>query len=301
MLFKKYHIVIFKNPSDNARKFQIRGWLFISIFALIAGLVGGNIMLWKYYKNYSGLESNLAHAEKAVQEQKAQLLSLSQKMMNISQDLDRVRNFDSKLRVMINLDQENVQSVTPKGGSTEPNFSNNYLPLYRQELLVRKMHDFLAQLSTEAKLEEVKQQEIIHSMRSRQDALDSTPSIWPVEGWVTSPFGWRSSPFTGKREYHKGLDISCPLGTPIYAPAQGTITFVGLSGGYGRLIKISHGANLSTRYGHLKMAAVKKGQVVTRGELIGYAGSTGRSTGPHLHYEVRLGGVPVSPLRYILN
>jgi len=301
MLFKKYHIVIFKNPSDNARKFQIRGWLFISIFALIAGLVGGNIMLWKYYINYSGLESNLAHAEKAVQEQKAQLLSLSQKMMNISQDLDRVRNFDSKLRVMINLDQENVQSVTPKGGSTEPNFSNNYLPLYRQELLVRKMHDFLAQLSTEAKLEEVKQQEIIHSMRSRQDALDSTPSIWPVEGWVTSPFGWRSSPFTGKREYHKGLDISCPLGTPIYAPAQGTITFVGLSGGYGRLIKISHGANLSTRYGHLKMAAVKKGQVVTRGELIGYAGSTGRSTGPHLHYEVRLGGVPVSPLRYILN
>ncbi|WP_291327236.1 M23 family metallopeptidase [Desulfovibrio sp. UCD-KL4C] len=301
MLFKKYHIVIFKNPSENARKFQIRGWLFISIFALIAGLVGGNIMLWKYYENYSGLESNLAHAEKAVQEQKAQLLSLSQKMMNISQDLDRVRNFDSKLRVMINLDQENVQSVTPKGGSTEPNFSNNYLPLYRQELLVRKMHDFLAQLSTEAKLEEVKQQEIIHSMRSRQDALDSTPSIWPVEGWVTSPFGWRSSPFTGKREYHKGLDISCPLGTPIYAPAQGTISFVGLSGGYGRLIKINHGANLSTRYGHLKMAAVKKGQVVTRGELIGYAGSTGRSTGPHLHYEVRLGGVPVSPLRYILN
>ncbi len=301
MLFKKYHIVIFKNPSDNARKFQIRGWLFISIFALIAGLVGGNIMLWKYYENYSGLESNLAHAEKAVQEQKAQLLSLSQKMMNISQDLDRVRNFDSKLRVMINLDQENVQSVTPKGGSTEPDFSKNYLPLYRQELLVRKMHDFLAQLSTEAKLEEVKQQEIIHSMRSRQDALDSTPSIWPVEGWVTSPFGWRSSPFTGKREYHKGLDISCPLGTPIYAPAQGTITFVGLSGGYGRLIKISHGANISTRYGHLKMATVKKGQVVTRGELIGYAGSTGRSTGPHLHYEVRLGGVPVSPLRYILN
>ncbi|SMF39574.1 M23 family metallopeptidase [Desulfovibrio gilichinskyi] len=301
MLFKKYHIVIFKNPSDNARKFQIRGWLFISIFALIAGLIGGNIMLWKYYENYSGLESNLAHAEKAVQEQKAQLLSLSQKMMNISQDLDRVRNFDSKLRVMINLDQENVQSAAPKGGSTEPDFSNNYLPLYRQELLVRKMHDFLAQLSTEAKLEEVKQQEIIHSMRSRQDALDSTPSIWPVEGWVTSPFGWRSSPFTGKREYHKGLDISCPLGTPIYAPAQGTISFVGLSGGYGRLIKINHGANLSTRYGHLKMATVKKGQVVTRGELIGYAGSTGRSTGPHVHYEVRLGGVPVSPLRYILN
>ena len=301
MLFKKYHIVIFKNPCDNARKFQIRGWLFFLAFTLIAGLAGGNVLLWKYYENYSGLEKNLAHSEKAVQEQKAQLLSLSQKMQNISQDLDRVRNFDSKLRVMINLDQGKVQNVAPKGGSTDPDFSKNYLPLYRQELLVRKMHDFLAQLSTEAKLEEVRQQEIIHSMRSKQDALDSTPSIWPLEGWVTSPFGWRSSPFTGKREYHKGIDISCPSGTPIYAPAQGTISFAGVQGGYGRMIKMSHGANLSTRYAHLKRPTVKKGQVVTRGELIGYAGNTGRSTGPHLHYEVRLGGVPVSPMRYILN
>ncbi|WP_319779163.1 M23 family metallopeptidase [Maridesulfovibrio sp.] len=301
MLFKKYHVVIFKNPCDNARKFQLRGWIFFFLFALVAGLAGGNIYLWKYYQNYSGLENNLVRAEKAVQEQKAQLISLSQKMQNISQDLDRVRNFDSKLRVMINLDQGNVQNVAPKGGSTGADFSNNYLPLYRQELLVRKMHDFLAQLSTEAKLEEVRQQEIIHSMRSKQDALDATPSIWPAEGWVTSPFGWRSSPFTGKREYHKGIDISCPIGTPIYAPAKGTVSFSGSQGGYGKLIKINHGANLATRYGHMKQQIVKKGQVVTRGELIGYAGNTGRSTGPHVHYEVRLGGVPVNPMRYILN
>lgn len=300
MFFKKYHVVIFKNPCDKACKLQLRGWIFFFLFALVAGLAGGNVFLWKYYENYSGLETNLVRAEKAVQEQKAQLLSLSQKMQNISQDLDRVRNFDSKLRVMINLDQGNVQNVAPKGGSTGADFSK-IISLYRQELLVRKMHDFLAQLNTEAKLEEVRQQEIIHSMRSRQDALDATPSIWPAEGWVTSPFGWRSSPFTGKREYHKGIDISCPSGTPIYAPAQGTVSFTGPNGGYGRMIKLSHGANLSTAFAHLKQPAVKKGQVVTRGELIGYAGNTGRSTGPHLHYEVRLGGVPVNPMRYILN
>ena len=301
MLFKKYHIVIFKNPCDNAHKFQLRGWIFFLLFVFVTGLVGGNVFLWKYYENHSELELNLARAEKAVQEQKSQLISLSHKMQNVSQDLDRVRNFDSKLRVMINLDQGNVQDVAPKGGSTDADFSKNYLPLYRQELLVRKMHDFLAQLGTEAKLEEVRQQEIIHSMRSKQDALDSTPSIWPLEGWVTSPFGWRSSPFTGKREYHKGLDISCPSGTPVYAPAQGTVSFVGAMSGYGRMIKINHGANLSTCYAHLKQAAVKKGQVVTRGEVIAYSGNTGRSTGPHLHYEVRLGGVPVNPVRYILN
>lgn len=301
MLFKKYHIVVFKDPHGNASKFRLRGWIFFMLAALIVGLGAGNAFLWNYYQNYTTLEKKLVNSETAVQDQKAQILALSQKMQNISKDLDRVRNFDSKLRVMINLDQSSVEKVAPKGGSTDADFSKNYLPLYRQELLVRKMHDFLEQLSTEARLEEVRQQEIIHTMRSKQDALDATPSIWPLEGWVSSPFGWRTSPFTGRREYHKGIDISCPKGTPIYAPAKGTINFTGMDGGYGRSIRIGHGANLSTRYAHLNRSAVKKGQVVTRGELIGYAGNTGRSTGPHLHYEVRLGGVPVSPLRYILN
>lgn len=301
MLFKKYHIVVFKDPHGDACKFRLHGWIFFMMAFLFVGLAVGNACLWNYYRNYTTLEKQLTVSENAVQNQKTQILALSQKMQNISKDLDRVRNFDSKLRVMINLDQSAVEKVAPRGGSTDAEFSKNYLPLYRQELLVRKMHDFLKQLNTEARLEEVRQQEIIHTMRSKQDALDSTPSIWPVEGWVSSPFGWRTSPFTGRREYHKGLDISCPIGTPIYAPAKGTITFSGVDGGYGRCIKISHGANVSTRYGHLSRLAVKKGQVVTRGELIGYAGSTGRSTGPHVHYEVRLGGVPVSPLRYILN
>lgn len=301
MLFRKYHIVVFKDKQGSCRKLQLRGWVIFTLFFLMITLGAGNIILWNKYITHSNIEKNLGVAEKTVQEQKTQLLSLSQKINALQKSLARIRNFDSKLRVMINLDQGADQSTSPKGGSTNENFSDSYLPLYRQELLARKMHDFLRQLNVEARLEEVRQQEIVHQLRNNQDILESTPSIWPTSGWVTSPFAWRTSPFTGKREFHKGIDISAPRGTPIYAPARGVVELSGRDGSYGLSVRMKHNSSLATRYAHMHRIAVKKGQTVTRGELIGYVGNTGRSTGPHLHYEVRLNGVPVNPKRYILN
>jgi len=301
MLFRKYHIVVFKDKQGSCRKFQLRGWVLASLFFLVVGLAAGNVVLWKKYVHNFRIEQGLNLAEKTVQEQKSQLLSLTQKIVALQKNLDRIRDFDSKLRVMINLDQDASQTTAPKGGPANENFSKGYLPLYRQELLARKMHDFLRQLNVEARLEEVRQQEILHTLRSNQNMLEATPSIWPTSGWVTSGFAWRTSPFTGKREFHKGIDISAPRGTPVYAPARGLITFSGRDGSYGLCIRLKHNASLSTRFAHLNRIAVKPDQVVTRGELIGYVGNTGRSTGPHLHYEVRLNGVPVNPKRYILN
>ncbi|WP_243545994.1 M23 family metallopeptidase [Pseudodesulfovibrio tunisiensis] len=301
MLFRKYHIVVFKDKQGSCKKFQVRGWLLASLFILVVGLTAGNVVLWKDYAHYTRLEKCLNLSEKTVQEQKTQLLSLSQKITGLQKNLSRIRDFDSKLRVMINLDQDGNQSSAPKGGPTDENFTKGYLPLYRQELLARKMHEFLRQLNVEARLEEVRQQEIVHTLRNNQNILESTPSIWPTSGWVTSGFAWRTSPFTGKREFHKGIDISAPRGTPIYAPARGTVSFAGRDGSYGMSIRMKHNPSLSTRFAHLHRIAVTPGKIVTRGELIGYVGNTGRSTGPHLHYEVRLNGVPVNPKRYILN
>ncbi|QJB57944.1 M23 family metallopeptidase [Pseudodesulfovibrio sp. zrk46] len=301
MLFRKYHIVVFKDKQGSCKKFQVRGWFIATLFLLMVGLTTGNVILWKKYANHSRVEKGLNLAEKTVQEQKTQLLSLSQKISSLQKNLGRIRDFDSKLRVMINLDQDGSQATAPKGGPANENFSKGYLPLYRQELLARKMHEFLRQLNVEARLEEVRQQEIMHTLRNNQNILEATPSIWPTSGWVTSGFAWRTSPFTGKREFHKGIDISAPRGTPVYAPARGSITFTGRDGAYGLSIRLKHNASLSTRFAHLHRIAVKNGKKVTRGELIGYVGNTGRSTGPHLHYEVRLNGVPVNPKRYILN
>jgi murein DD-endopeptidase MepM/ murein hydrolase activator NlpD len=126
------------------------------------------------------------------------------------------------------------------------------------------------------------------------------PSIWPVEGEATDAFGVRGNPFGGGgSEYHSGQDISAPKGTLVVAPADGTVTHAGWQSGYGNLVTIDHGNGLSTRYGHLSKVEVVTGQELKRGELLGLVGSTGRSTGPHLHYEVRIGDVPVSPRHYL--
>ena len=131
--------------------------------------------------------------------------------------------------------------------------------------------------------------------------LSSTPSIAPVRGILTDGFGGRSDPFTREPGQHHAIDISSAVGQPIRSPADGIVVKAEWASGYGNVIYISHGYGYSTRYGHLSSFAVRPGARVKRGEVIGYVGSTGRSTGPHLHYEVRVNNNPVNPLEYILN
>lgn len=127
-----------------------------------------------------------------------------------------------------------------------------------------------------------------------------TPSIWPVDGTLESGFGGRRNPFGGSSyEFHSGQDIEAAWGAPVIAGANGTVTFSGWQNGYGQLVVIDHGGGLTTRYGHLSALAASVGQLIKRGELLGRVGSTGRSTGPHLHYEVRINDQPVNPLQYL--
>ena len=128
---------------------------------------------------------------------------------------------------------------------------------------------------------------------------NSAPNLWPVEGQVTASFGERIDPFNGEGAFHSGVDISAVYGSPVVAPADGTVTFSDQLGGYGRAIMIDHGNGISTRYGHLSGFAVTAGQHVNRGDVIGYIGTSGRSTGPHLHYEVRINDTPVNPYKYL--
>jgi murein DD-endopeptidase MepM/ murein hydrolase activator NlpD len=134
----------------------------------------------------------------------------------------------------------------------------------------------------------------------RREALAaSTPSIWPAHGWLTGTFGGRSDPFTGERGFHQGLDISTEKGKPVFATADGRVDAAGYSGDYGNLIVLRHGFGLTTRYGHLSSFKVKAGQTVKRGDVIGYVGSTGRSTGTHVHYEILANGQLINPLQLL--
>ena len=134
----------------------------------------------------------------------------------------------------------------------------------------------------------------------RADNLARTPSIWPVTGVVTSSFGWRKSPFEGDKELHSGIDIAVHLGAPVVATADGKVVQSGQSGGYGNLVQLDHGNGIATLYGHNSRLAVQVGETVKKGQVISYAGSTGRSTGPHVHYEIRKNDTAIDPWTYLV-
>jgi len=131
--------------------------------------------------------------------------------------------------------------------------------------------------------------------------LADAPSIWPVEGRVGSSFGERQDPINGEGAFHAGIDIDAPYGTPVRATADGDVTGASMGAGYGRQIVLTHGHDLLTVYGHLSAMAVMPGEHVIRGQVIGYVGQSGRATGPHLHYEVRVHNIPVNPHKYMRN
>jgi murein DD-endopeptidase MepM/ murein hydrolase activator NlpD len=135
----------------------------------------------------------------------------------------------------------------------------------------------------------------------QQELLAHTPSVWPVRGFLSSGYGRRNDPFTGRRILHPGIDVSAPLGAPVTAPADGRVVAVGRRGAYGKAIIIDHGNEVVTRYGHLQDYNVRAGQEVRRGDVIGFVGNTGRSNGPHLHYEVWVRDKLQNPIHYILD
>ena len=142
--------------------------------------------------------------------------------------------------------------------------------------------------------------DLVRSGVERRQALAAaTPSIWPVIGWLSSPYGSRRDPFTGGPDFHPGLDISADYGEPVHATADGIVATAGVSGSYGNLVELDHGFGITTRYGHLSRFAVRAGETVHRGDVIGYVGSTGRSTSAHLHYEILLNGQLTNPMKLL--
>jgi len=141
---------------------------------------------------------------------------------------------------------------------------------------------------------------LVRSGVERRQALAlATPSIWPVTGWLSSPFGGRKDPFTGQDDFHPGLDISSPQGEPVLAPADADVSSAGPGGDYGNLVVLDHGYGIMTKFGHLSRFAVSAGQRVKRGDVIAYVGTTGRSTSPHLHYEIWMNGRLTNPMRLL--
>jgi murein DD-endopeptidase MepM/ murein hydrolase activator NlpD len=244
----------------------------------------------------------LARLKVENEHQKAQLGYLAKRIEGITQKVTELKEFDHRLRLMVAMDNQKGEEGTGGQGGSEPSgLRSDFSSTKTQREMVRLMHRTLDQMDAELLTGERQKAELHRFLEDQKVLLASTPSIWPAKGWLSSRFGYRQSPFNGQKEFHKGVDISARTKAPILAPANGIVTYVGKDGGYGRVVRINHGHGVVTRFGHIQKALVKKGQRVKRGETIALVGNTGRSTGPHVHYEVHLNGVPVNPLRYILE
>ena len=297
-------ITIFLVPDGTNRVKQLRVPRSLLIFAV--SLLSVCLIFFFYMlQNYYGMKTKvprLAELQKENVLQKEQILHMARRIDQFTEEMSDLKKLDHKLKVMVNLETtESDEQYRGIGGSDPVLLDPKKTTAKVDRQLVRAMHKSLDNLNSDIDSSKEDKTGLQEFLENQQILLASTPSIWPAKGWLSSRFGYRKSPFTGKREFHKGLDISARMGAPIIASADGTVSFSGWDRGYGRVVVIKHGYGLKTRYAHLKKSLVKKGQHVKRGETIGLVGNSGRTTGSHLHYEVHLNGVPVNPLRYVFN
>jgi murein DD-endopeptidase MepM/ murein hydrolase activator NlpD len=234
--------------------------------------------------------------------QRLYLNQLSTRLDEAERTLDRVRRLDRKLRVILGEGADQGDRTVLGVGGPSAGDVDRYDALLDDESRIElaRLDLNTDEVGIEAAGQEVRLHDLHALLLDQSVRLDSTPSVWPVRGWVTSGFGVRTSPFTGSRKFHEGIDIAARLGNPVYSTADGMVLFAGAKSGYGKVVFVDHGYGVSTRYGHLSGIDVTAGQRIQRGEIVGRVGSTGRSTGPHLHYEVLVAGVPVNPYSYIL-
>jgi murein DD-endopeptidase MepM/ murein hydrolase activator NlpD len=210
--------------------------------------------------------------------------------------------FEEKIRVIANLEPlQGDDNLFGVGGAAPEDLDPQLEITQRHEGLIREMHQQVDELDRASQRHEKTFGILLDKLEGQRNLLASTPAIRPTSGWITSRFGHRVSPFTGRKEFHKGVDISNRKGTAILATANGVVTYAGIKGTMGNVLVIDHGHGMITRYAHLSEGLKKQGEKVKRGDIIAQMGSSGRSTGPHLHYEVHLNGVPVNPEHYILN
>ncbi len=298
-----YNILIFSKKASTIRRYRfprLLAKLFclaIPICFIFLGYFGFDYVMMKQ----EVLELNRLREE--TQLQRSQIRFFSEKIGEVEKNIAGMREFDRRLRMLANLEGSEGKTRQFLGvGGPPPADIRETLLLQRNEAeLVQQMRHDLQRLNEEASAEGDSLRKLEGLLQDKRVQLANTPSIWPARGWLTSGFGYRISPFTGLRQRHEGIDISNRIGASIIAPADGLVTNIGREWGFGKILVISHGFGFTTRYAHLNRINVKIGQKVKRGNQIAEIGNTGRSTGPHLHYEVMVNGVPVNPMKYSLN
>jgi len=334
---KSYTILIASNRRGETHRFTISAsWVKAGVVIGFLGLM----LVGTAFVDYVSLLLTSNENHKLVAENSAlrkQFDSVEEKLSSLEAGVERIQNFTKKLKLITNVDDEDrtlklALSQIPRQGEAVPVEENDAGPTDRQpsgEFLIKdplagekipadeasgelatkedSVKDYASlsiRIDRAVKQSQLREQGLLQvwdSLSERQSLLSSTPSIKPARGWYTSRFGYRVDPLNGKTEMHAGLDIAAPPGSPVFAPADGVVSHVGYEPGYGKLVSIDHGYGVITRFAHNSRIYVEQGQKIRRWEVISAVGSTGHSTGAHVHYEVRIHGLPVDPMNYILD
>ncbi|MEN8185479.1 MAG: M23 family metallopeptidase [Myxococcota bacterium] len=313
----------FQIPRDKAKRALFLG-------AACAFLLTFAIVDWARLR-LTAVDVERLSAETA--EQRELVESVAGSLEALEGELERLREFERKVRVIADLpDTRTVPAGTQseevpqaQGGGLEPagepagapsrrvqpgtpsdlsaalprdsRMPQNHVHPGALSRVTRKAHNLIPY----AQARMLSLEDLVQQLEGKSQRLAATPSIWPTQGWTTSSFGYRTSPFTGKRQFHAGLDVAANPGTQVVAPGGGKVVAVGTRGALGQRIVIDHGYGVRTTYGHLQDLFVQPGQTISRGERLASVGSTGRSTGPHLHYSVEVNGKARDPVDYILE
>jgi murein DD-endopeptidase MepM/ murein hydrolase activator NlpD len=308
---KKISFVVLSNSGAPAKqmcasKATLR---LVSVF-IIACLISVGYVVYDYFKlkqTMVHLQTRAVHLTNElgeIQSQRKQIQEFASEINSLKGHLLTLNNFEKKIRIIANIEKtDDSNNIFGVGGSIPEDLDARLPLMEKHNSLMRDMHEQIDELNSASIHQKGEFESLLKSLEDQQNLLASTPAIRPIsrgeKSWVTSSFGFRRSPFTGQREFHQGFDISTRKGTPILATAEGVVTFTGKKGLLGSTIIVDHGHGMVTRYGHCSKFLKKRGEKVKRWEPIALVGNTGRSTGPHVHYEVRLNGIPVNPYKYI--
>jgi murein DD-endopeptidase MepM/ murein hydrolase activator NlpD len=324
----KFSLIVVSDETSPVRRYEIRKDLVRNgiIGSAVAVLLLLGLVVDYVRVRIDNIE--LDGLRKETVERRAQVAAFQDKLEGVDQRLAKLQEFERKVRIIANLpgsagtggaeitavgegDEGDLGDHSGEGGLTEsidgapgsgpPSrilLPNEGDPEPKRVSLLQQAAEYLGEVADgqTATLED-----LVDKLEGKRDFLASSPSIWPAKGWLTSRYGYRVSPFTGRRQFHAGIDIAGASGTDVVAPARGRVVFAGKRGPLGNSITIDHGWGVRTQYGHNKELFVKKGDRVERGTRIATMGNSGRSTGPHLHYVVEVNGKSRNPLDYIFD
>lgn len=304
-------LILPANPEKKVFAFSLHPvmWMLLCAFLVAVPFLTGS-GLWSLYR-YRHIDDQTQHLQTENQFFKTTLSEQKQKIEHLNQELLRIREKAGFIQNFLGLKKDGEQEsklgqggieLSPRAFQSRSNLSFPDENASHDHRNPRTSKSTLRTMDLNRLNEDL--EEILSALEHRQNKLDNMPSISPVDpsrAWLSSAYGVRTSPFTGKKQFHPGIDLAGSRGTPILAPAKGKVAFVGKNGSLGLSIEIKHDSTFKTTYGHLLESSVKRGQEVQRGDIIGYMGDTGRTTGYHLHYEIEKGGKRVNPLDFMMD